>query len=300
MFIVRFWGGLGNQIFQYAFMRRLEIEYPEAEVYADLTDYRRIKFHHGFELEKAFGIKVREAKDDDIARIGGRYVYRGYIYDIFHRVLQKFGKRHVDIPTTMFSVVSQSYEFALTKLAEIRANQDVYFEGFWQRPEFFAPVAEIIKDECRFRYHSRPELETMKFNIESSNSVAVHIRRGDYIGSSFDVVGLDYYNKSIAYMSDMAADREPLKFFFFSDEPSYVREKFDHIPNKVIVDINHGVNSYVDMLLMSKCRHNIIAYSSFSYWGAYFNEHKGKIVIAPQAGIRRSNQRLVNDDWILL
>ena len=111
------------------------------------------------------------------------------------------------------------------------------------------------------------------------NSVGIHIRRGDYVGGSMDLLTREYYLNVMRYMTERVDD--PV-FFFFSDDPDHVRNEYGNIPCRFeIIDGNKGKDSYFDMQLMSECRHNIICNSSFSLWGAVLNRHKDKIVIRP-------------------
>ena len=125
--------------------------------------------------------------------------------------------------------------------------------------------------------------------MEQSQSVSVHIRRGDYLEGANatlygDICTEDYYDAAITHMKDKFPSA---KFFFFSDDIPYVREHYQSDDYEMI-DWNHGRDSFYDMMLMSRCKHNICANSTFSFWGARLNPYEDNVMIRPS--IHRNNQ----------
>ena len=122
----------------------------------------------------------------------------------------------------------------------------------------------------------------MLARIRESNSVSIHVRRGDYLSSTYSsqfiALGREYYEGAVKYIRGKITDPE---FFIFSDDAQYIREAFNWLDNKEIVDINKGNDSYKDMMLMSNCKSNIIANSTFSQWAALLNDNPGRIVVYP-------------------
>ena len=118
--------------------------------------------------------------------------------------------------------------------------------------------------------------------MEETRSVSVHIRRGDYLDeinrALFGGICTEaYYDQALAYMRKKLPQA---KFFLFSDDTAYVRERYQGEEYRII-DWNKGKNSFYDMMLMSRCRHNICANSTFSFWGARLNPNREKIMIRP-------------------
>ena len=302
MFIVKFRGGIGNQMYQYAFMRNLQIMYPNTEVYSDVTDYRRESMHNGFELQKVFGIELNKAEDDDIERISGRIPrktkFRNAIYKVKRRIknlmLNSSAKNN---EVNLIYTEEQPLEYIEKVLRGVNGEQDTYFDGFWQYPECFARADGYLKNEFVFRYDENEQVNYFLHEIERMDiqSVSLHVRRGDYVGSRFECVDLDYYKSAIKIIEDRL--NNPC-FFIFSDDMNYVEKNFAYLPHKFFVNCNRGINSYMDMMLMSKCKHNIVTNSTFSYWGAHLNCNEDKIVIAPKKDI--GARCLIDCDWISL
>ena len=143
--------------------------------------------------------------------------------------------------------------------------------------------------------------------IENSNSISIHIRRGDYMSpENYNMYGCiatpTYYKKAIKVIEEKV---ENPTFFVFSNDMDWVKKNIQINSRVFYIDINSGNGSYKDMQLMSNCKHNIIANSSFSWWGAWLNENKNKIVIAPKKWINREDVdsdkiELFCEGWTLL
>lgn len=144
-------------------------------------------------------------------------------------------------------------------------------------------------------------------SIRGGCSVSLHVRRGDSVSNpkynkiSGNVCTEEYYRKAVAYLIEREAD---LSFYIFSDDIAWVKEQFDFLQgvNTVFVDHNHGKNSYIDMWLMSECSHNIVANSTFSWWGAWLNKSPNKLVLAPNRwfknNARLEDNHIVPDSWV--
>jgi hypothetical protein len=144
----------------------------------------------------------------------------------------------------------------------------------------------------------------LKEEIGNTNAVSLHVRRGDYVHNStnaatYEVCSLDYYRASIRHMAERI--QQP-KFFIFSDDIAWVKNNLKIDFPHHYVDCNHGEESYNDMRLMSLCQHHIIANSSFSWWGAWLNPNREKIVIAPKNwfAIERDTRDLYSAGWMTL
>ncbi|MBY0432606.1 MAG: alpha-1,2-fucosyltransferase, partial [Cyclobacteriaceae bacterium] len=167
--------------------------------------------------------------------------------------------------------------------------EPLYLSGYWQSEKYFSPVSVVIRDQF---IPARPLDErntALQTQMQSQNSVAVHVRRGDYASASaynsfFGVLPLQYYNLAMAEIVKTISN--PV-FYFFSDDPSWCKQ---HMPvgQAVFVDHNTGENAYKDLVLMSSCKHAIIANSTFSWWGAWLNRNPDKVVIAPRTWFQSS------------
>lgn len=157
-------------------------------------------------------------------------------------------------------------------------------DGTFQSEKFFAPVANQIRRAFHFRYPATREVEALSDMIKSGPSVAVHFRRGDYINhkkysKGIGAVGYNYYDNAIQMLKvRMPAET---KYFFFSDEIEAVQKEYKPTVPAVFVNIFQGGNFFDKIRLMSICQHNVIANSTFSWWGAWLNSNPEKVVVHP-------------------
>jgi hypothetical protein len=159
-----------------------------------------------------------------------------------------------------------------------------YLMGYWQSEMYFKDFAETLRSDFHFKIPMDDTSCDIAELMQASNSVSLHVRRGDYLthgptAKVLNVCSLDYYRRAIAYI----AERVDLPhFFLFSDDMEWVQANMDIPFPKTHVVHNRGMYSYRDMQLMYLCKHQIIANSSFSWWGAWLNQNPGKLVIAPR------------------
>ena len=140
----------------------------------------------------------------------------------------------------------------------------------------------------------------LKEYINNNFCVAVHIRRGDYLNYSYlnEICNKQYYDQAIQYFKNKY---NFCSFVFFSDDILWCKEKFKEIKNSIFVDWNTKDQSYLDLYMMSLCQNNIIANSTFSWWGAYLNNNNEKIVICPKFWNQRTlTNHLICPGWIAL
>lgn len=291
MVIVRLNGGLGNQLFQYAAGRMLA-DFHRTELKLDLSAFhagqgRTYRLNH-------FRIRESVAEDEEIDALCGppRNSLRGIAFRLLQRMKpfhrrSIFHERHIG-----------RYDPDI-----LRTPKNVYLRGYWQSEKYFLPAAGTIRREIAGT-ESRDALNReLKEEILKTVSVSVHVRRGDYVTepAAREVHGLcdeDYYRRCVRFLEDREKD---LRFFVFSDEPEWVRRNLDLGRPSVVVDHNGGERDYEDLLLMSRCRHHIIANSSFSWWGAWLCGVPDKVVLAPQKWFRSGaldETDIVPDSWI--
>ena len=255
MKIIRLNGGLGNQMFQYAFAKELEYLYPSDKIFL---------FGSNKEIQRIFDIDLPFATTKDVMMLG----------DIKETYIGKI-KRHYFRKKTHILERDFSYNEFLQKI-----TGDVYYDGYWQTEKYFSHYNSDINNMFSFK------LSINKKNTElfenGKQYCSIHIRRGDYTTiKGYDVIGLDYYNKAINYIIGKIPG---VIFVFFSNDIEWCKKNFD-IEDAIFVDWNQRENSWQDLWLMSKCNYNIIANSTFSWWGAYLG--KAEIVIAPKKWMNR-------------
>lgn len=156
-----------------------------------------------------------------------------------------------------------------------------YLEGFWETEKYFIDIRDILLKEIQFPKIYGKNKEFSNY-IKNSNSVSIHFRRGDYIKESEtygNICTNEYYYRAISYIKKFIPN--PI-FFAFSDDITWVYEFCSNIDNIYIVDCNYDRTGYIDLYLMSLCKHNIIANSTFSWWGSWLGKNRSKMVIAPK------------------
>ena len=173
--------------------------------------------------------------------------------------------------------------------------RDKYLEGYFQSPKYFDKYREEIQKE--FSLKDKLDSE-MYHKISSNNSCCVHIRRGDYtVATNHLVCTIDYYKQAMKLMKEKVGD---IKFYIFSDDINWVKEniKFDY--DVEYVEENNP--NYIELGLMSSCKHFILSNSSFSFWAQYLAKNDNKVVIAPNRWFNDPNQPcdIYEDSWIKL
>lgn len=270
MKILVYGGGVGNQLFGYAFTQFIRKKFPNEKVFG-VYNKKMLSEHYGLELEKWFYVSLPPARWWVSALTGSLYVIKKVtkwkgLLDLDQNIMQN--------------------EHAL-----------VYFAQHTDKR--YIPEQDWIKFKIDHEKLSRANTEVLSV-IESTNSVFVHVRRGDYLSPKYKdrfegCCTLDYYKKAIEYIK---AKVENPKFFVFSNDIEWSRENLP-LDNPTFIDWNIGTDSPLDLYLMSQCKHCIIANSTFSYWGAVLGDNKG-IVTYPDKWINPpfSIGDLFFDSWI--
>lgn len=280
---IKVFGGLGNQMFQYALYRYLE-PYND-KVYLNISDYKVHNHHQGFELERVFGINGPYIASESKNAVKAN--------SVIIRSLQKLLRARICASTEYYEHKEISF------IAPEKINTDVYLVGFWQNVKYIEPVKDQLIKDFAFRKELDEKNKQFLKSISEENTVSVHVRRGDYLkaGGLAGVCDEEYYSRAF---DQIASKVKNAKFVFFSDDINWCKEKFGHL-NSAFVDWNSGENSYIDMQLMSLCKHNIIANSTFSWWGAFLNTNAEKIVVCPKIWNSKYNvNQLVMPGWITI
>lgn len=289
MKIVKYIGGLGNQMFIYAFSVALR-EIFRQEILVDTHYYKSRNFHNGLEIERIFGIHLTEAKLSDKLKMS--WYFPNYWID--YHLLGKLPARK----NTVRELPGQKVNLEL-----LGDSSDKFYDGYWQSYQYFDSWRDVILKEFTFPKISMEDKLNFELNERlknEENSVGIHIRRGDYLKNwkYRGLCGIDYYQKAIAYILEHI--KSP-KFFLFSDDIDWVKENISPLLkgfDVTFVNWNHSINSYKDMQLMAMCKNLIIANSSFSWWAAYLNQNN-PIVVAPEKWINSfMDFRIQYKDWI--
>lgn len=288
MKIVRIDGGLGNQMFCYAFALALAHESGE-DVLIDTHRYKFFPNHFGYELDRLFNVTLKEATFKQLWKV----TYPTNC-EFVSRIFQRFPKRKHEI--------IEDFEKCNPNI--FIENLNGYYIGNWQWYKYFDNIRDLVIKTFTFKQPLDDRNERFnKILLDEYGSVGIHIRRGDYLSNPqyLGICELDYYTNAIKKAMELLGN---CHFVIFSNDMDWCNSNIVPLVGKskyTMVDWNTGTDSHRDMRLMSSCRMNIIANSSFSWWGAYLNSREDRIVVSPDRWINRPlDYRIQCDDWICL
>jgi hypothetical protein len=293
MDVVVIFNGLGNQMSQYAL-------YLEKKKISKSTRYLFSKksknIHNGFELEKVFGIKYYEP-------LINKFLYLIFImldYKKFSRISKPFIRL---LNSLGISIISENddYNFNPDYLKPSRGIK--FYVGGWHSEKYFSDIKDTIEKVFEFNPDKiDPGNMEVISQIKNTASVSVHIRRGDFLdANNFKKFGavcsLEYFLLAIEKMRSLLKNPH---FFFFTNDNTWVAENFKS-PDFTIININFSDNSWKDMFLISNCQNHISSNGSFSWWSAWLNKNKNKIVIVPKNFmVNRYFKDIYPEGWIQL
>lgn len=275
MIISKVIGGLGNQMFQYAIAQAIAMEnndHFKLDINAfnsyELFDYRLNEFKTSCDF----------ATKKDVESIIGCSVF-------FRKLLRriKLSNYYVEKERTLFD-------------DSVFKKKHIYLDGYWQNEKYFSKYRKTILEAFTPKCTFSKETESYYEQIKNSLSISVHVRRGDYLKhDEIGVLPLNYYKKAIEYF---LADNSKSCFYVFSNDIQWCKESFKDFENIVFIDDTES--EIADLWLMTHCKNNIIANSSFSWWGAWLNKNNTKTVISPKQWMKVNprNHKWVPDEWL--
>ena len=275
MIYSRFHGRTGNQMFQYAAARALALT-RETKVVLD----ERLAIHRGERSITRIWDLPRTTAPMPPSKHDRKAAY--YLWRYFGSSPKYVREKTLGFDPGFFDL-----------------PDDSYLHGYWQSEKYFGPHTDQIRTDFRFPEPVGRNAEVVE-EIAASPSISLHVRRGDYVGlAAHGVCDQTYYDAALAALLPRI-DKDPV-IYVFSDEPDWARDNLSLPGKRVVIDHNGEDADFEDMRLMSLCQHNIIANSSFSWWGAWLNANPGKVVVAPKGWF--ANPKLVNpdllpEDWI--
>lgn len=268
MIIVRLIGGLGNQMFQYALGRHLALK-NDANLKLDISDFKNYKLRN-YELNP-FNISA-----DIISKLE-------------MMCIEKFNNTFLSKLIGMdYTLVKQKTSGKQKNLyydeSILKRRGNIYLVGSWQCEEYFKAIRDILVKDFGIKHEPDKRNKSMLEKIENSNSVCIHVRRGDYISDKktskvHGTCSLEYYHNAVKIIEKKVRNPE---FFVFSDDSQWIKANLKLRHPITYVNINNPEKGYEDLRLMSNCKHFIIANSSFSWWGAWLSNNPDKIICAPK------------------
>ncbi len=287
--IVKLWGGLGNQLFQYAtaFSLSKKINKP---LFCDLT-HPSLSIHP-FMLDK-FKISSKFLYKDDILNENIKN------YNSISLILyKKFGLNFID--KSFYIERNFKYQKNFEKI-----NEEKILIGHFLSEKYFINNRNEILNEFLIKNELNIENKKSLNLIKNYNSISIHIRRGDFLSKNnvndYYICPLDYYKSALKLLVDKNDKNKEIGLFIFSDDLNWAEENLKFNYPTYFISHNRNDSSYEDLRLMSHCNHNIIANSSFSWWAAWLNSNENKIVISPKHWHKKYEfTDIIPNSWITL
>ena len=287
MKIVNILGGLGNQMFEYAMYLALKDAHPQEDIKVCTRSFGGYGLHNGLEIQRIFGVELPEASLWELTKVA---------YPLFNYKAWQVMNHYLPNRKSMtMGTTAIPFDYS-----QVTREDNAFYDGYWQNEGNFKHVRNKILEAYTFPEFTDERNIELAGRLKSANSVSCHVRRGDYLKEpNMCVCTPNYYARAITEMNERVA---PKLYVIFSDGIQWCKENLGGLIGDrevIFVDWNKGENSFRDLQLMTLCKHNIIANSSFSWWGAWLNRNVNKVVIAPEVWM---NKPIVNDpicsDWI--
>ncbi len=289
MIIVQLKGGFGNQLFQYAAALNLG-KYHNVSVKVDISllnipdaligttrAFDLLSIHHSIEV----------ASEAEVNAVKG------------NKLIQHLQRFLPPYKRNIYKEVSFNYDQHF-----LEARNNIYLKGYRQSEKYFELITNEIKKTFFIKEELIKDVSNVAFQIQSENSVSIHIRRGDYTNAKMleyhGIQGIEYYIQALSFIKEKISNP---KFFIFSDNINWVRENLNLNEEAHLISVDESPTSITDFHLMNCCKHNIIANSTFSWWAAYLNPNPDKIIIAPKRWFNKANydtKDLIPSSWIQL
>ncbi len=288
MIIVQLKGGLGNQMFQYAAGLSLAANHG-TKLKVDVSLLNEADAEIGtvryFDLQQ-LQLSPEIATKEEISNIEP-----GSLFTILMEKIKPAFKRRI--------YKEADYTFDTNFFS---AKDNIYLKGYRQSEKYFSPIKDQIRRGFQFNNEVIKAVAAKASELKSLNSVSIHIRRGDYsnpiVRNYHGILGAAYYQQAIRYMESNVSE---CQFYIFSDDPEWVKTnlKFD-APVQIVSGVETK-NHFEDFYLISQCKHQVIANSTFSWWAAWLNPNPDKIVIAPEKWFNNApydTRDLIPESWI--
>lgn len=271
--IIRVLGGLGNQLFIYAFARYISLKLHGSVLLEVRTGFIRDLYKRKYRLNK-FNIQLKTCP---------------WYFALYYPLRKRFAtisKLIFDNPTFINEV--EFYANPELAFRKIQNSKKTYLDGYWQYSSYFADYEGIIKKELSLKIKMNYQNQKMADSMCLCNSISIHLRRAKYNS----LLELDYYINAVHQIKTLIKD--PV-FYVFSDDIKWCRQNFITDGSFTFVDQNFN-DEIAEIWLMSQCKHFIIANSTYSWWGAWLSSNESKIVIAP----KNCQNNYYPKDWFII
>ena len=284
MIIIEVTGGLGNQMFQYALYRQLQVMGKNVKL--DISFYRTKQTLRKLELD-IFGISYEVATKAEICRL------RGYTSNAT-RIEKAITTRLYRNPHIYKENLDEAFQNIVFEL------EDVYLSGYWQNELYFKNIREQILCDFTFPNTVANSCCNLLKKMQETNAVSVHVRRGDYLNPVNSrlyngICTVNYYHNAMKNIQRYIPNPH---FFLFTDDVQWVKQHL-YEEGMTVVEHQAEIPDYIDMFLMSQCQGHIIANSTFSWWGAWLDKKKDKVVFSPAKWLNNHEANNAICDWFI-
>jgi hypothetical protein len=297
MLITQLIGGLGNQMFQYALGRSIALT-TASELKLDvdcLTSGSSVSTNtpRTLRLDACnVVIELADATECELLKYGAAPAIKKWWCHL-HGKPRPYGRN-------CYQERGMGFDKRM-----LHITGDAYIMGYWQSYKYFEDFSHILQDEFMPRDKLSPSTTKYLSKIKASNAVSIHVRRGDYVSNPtanafHGTCDLQYYRRAIEAVEERVTDP---RFFIFSDDLEWAKANLNFVYPAAFVEFTDRVHEVEEIHLMGSCQHNIIANSSFSWWGAWLNDNPHRMVVAPKQWFRNpkiNTSDLIPPDWLRL
>jgi hypothetical protein len=287
-------GGLGNQLFQYAYARMLKKLGYSVEL-----DIQTFYQEDNYNPETTFRSYLLDKFQTTIPSVN---IYKSK----FGFMMHGFRNKNIFLRKTFKLLFYFWYKKHVLNCDELKIfdpnllklSKDCYISGYFQSIRYFSDIDDILRNELKLKNEPAGNFYYNLIRSKSrENTIAIHIRRGDYCGSGNELP-FAYYQNAIDYM--ISRIKGALLLFIFSDDLEYVKENFSFPYQTFYINEDHSLEDFEELIIMTECRHFIIANSSFSWWAAWLSGNPDKIICVPSQWTADSgDQRDIIPDYFI-
>ncbi|AMK78698.1 MULTISPECIES: alpha-1,2-fucosyltransferase [Methylomonas] len=291
MIIQNIIGGLGNQLFQYAFIYA-QSRNRNTSFKLDISNFETYHLRK-YALDQ-YKIKNIIASDDEVTLL--KYKNETKLDKLIRKIL----KKPKSMASSYYKEPGVQFDCNVFFI-----KGDIYFDGYWQSARYFENYRNELLKQFTLKLLTLDATKKYLEKISSTESVSLHIRRGDYVtnprtNAIHGTCSISYYQNAVSHIKKNI--KQPY-IFIFSDDLMWAKDNLSINEQLTFIELNNKFSDCDEIFLMSHCKHNIIANSSFSWWGAWLNTNPNKIVIAPQHWFNDSSLKtddLIPASWVQL
>ena len=291
MIIIKMQGGLGNQMLQYSIGKIISLKYPGKKVLFDMTFYQDpgVYTKRPYMLDK-FTTSVVSATTDEIEKTRYPYGFFSKVGVSLYKVVNRFFIKKYYV----------GYDASFLK--RVASKDNMYLEGYWQSFSYYKEYIRELRNDFTLLDESNVNRARKDSGFETCASVAVHVRRGDYVsqGPNSLALGKDYYIKAADFFN---RELPGARYYIFSDDVEWVKQELGHLFKNAVYVNSYNLKDFEEFFFMSKCDHAIIANSTFSWLAAVLSYSLEKKVTYPKIwnnSLLKIDENLCPKDWVAL